>query len=216
MCLFSPNVKIFLETISQIYFTPHILQTCLTSSKLLRFRFIERIISSKRHGAANHHQSIKGNWLVLFVNHLCGRLWFFWTETTPCSHLFSKKLVWETCGVCIPRAKVLIWFSSPGLAESCWRIHMRCCKHWLPQALWHWCIASQAAINPFTNKLHKALWCLNIYGCLSFPWGLFSVKVPTALSHVEWLQTSYLGVRVKGLVVWTSPPEEELTGRKGH
>jgi len=47
------------------------------------------------------------------------------------------------------------------------------------------------------------------------PWVLFSVKVPTALSHVEQLQTSYQGVGVKGLVVWPSPPEEEHTGRKG-
>lgn len=44
----------------------------------------------------------------------------------------------------------------------------------------------------FYNKLHKALWCPNIYGCMSFPWGLFSVKVATALSRAEWLQTSYL------------------------
>lgn len=55
----------------------------------------------------------------------------------------------------------------------------------------------------FYNKLHKALWCLNIYGCLNFPWGLFSVKVATALSQLEWLQTSYRGVRVKGLMVLT-------------
>lgn len=55
----------------------------------------------------------------------------------------------------------------------------------------------------FYNKLHKALWCLNIYGCLNFPWGLFSVKVATALSQLEWLQTSYREVRVKGLMVLT-------------
>lgn len=42
-----------------------------------------------------------------------------------------------------------------------------------------------ACYKSFYNKLHKALWCLNIYGCLSFPRGLFSVKVATALSRVE-------------------------------
>lgn len=51
------------------------------------------------------------------------------------AHTCFLKPVWKTCGVCIPGAEVLIWFSSPDLAESCGRIHMQCCKHWLLQAL---------------------------------------------------------------------------------
>lgn len=82
---------------------------------------------------------------------------------------------------------------------------------WSPLTLIH---HRPSCYKSFYNKLHKALWCLNIYSSLRFPRGLFSVRVPAALSHVKRLQTSYLAVRLKGLVVWRSPPQEEHTGRK--
>lgn len=59
-------------------------------------------------------------------------------------------------------------------------------------------------LKSFYNQPHKALGCLNIYGCLSFPGGLFCVKVATAFKGAEdGLQTRYLGVGLKALVGFT-------------
>lgn len=50
----------------------------------------------------------------------------------------------------------------------------------------------------FYNKLHKPLWCLNIYGCLWFPLRAVSCqKLNPALMHLDPLQASYLRLVVK-------------------
>lgn len=131
------------------------------------------INSSRGQEPSSPNGSIYGHWLVLFVNLFCRRSAFLTQEATRLTPVFSNLF-----------GKVLMFAF----------LLLKCLFGWVlrarPRVVGGFtCNAVNTALSPLTlmhrlpgcyksfyNKLHEALWCLNIYGSLSFPRGLFLSK----------------------------------------